>query len=120
VPEIGQTGTIGCIMTLMPQTDHNKEPRKGILGWSWTGFDLLLVIGALLAGLLVWFLPSFSSSPELQAFYARQKELKEGRLAREAEEARIRKENEELGLVYIQPGTNPFPTRPPDDKKSGQ
>jgi hypothetical protein len=105
------------MMTAMPQTDRRNEPRKGILGWSWTGFDLLLVIGALLAGLLVWFLPSFSASPELKAFYASQKELKAQRLALEAEEERIRKENEELGLIYIQPGTNPFPTKPPDDAK---
>jgi hypothetical protein len=39
--------------------------------------------------------------------------MKEKRLAIEAEEARIAKENEELGIIYIQPGANPFPTEPP-------
>jgi hypothetical protein len=99
--------------------EYKPKPRfsKGALGWSWAGFDLLLIIGALLAGLLVWFLPSFSSSPQMQTFLARQKDLKEKRLALEAEEARIQKENEELGLIYIQPGTNPFPTEPPAGSK---
>lgn len=101
----------------MSTKDSSKASKhrysKGVLGWSWDGFDMLLVIGALLAGFLVWFLPSFTSSPEVQAFFASQKELKEKRLALEAEEARIAKENEELGIIYIQPGTNPFPTEPP-------
>jgi hypothetical protein len=105
---------------MMTPMDH-KQPKsrfgKGVLGWSWAGFDLLLVIGAILAGLLVWFLPSFSSSPQMQTFLARQKELREKRLALEAEEARIAKENEELGLIYITPGANPFPTEPPPDSE---
>jgi hypothetical protein len=100
-----------------PDPHARKKRGPGILSWSWTGFDLLLVIGAILAGLLVWFLPSFSSSPQYQGFLARQKDLKEKRLTLEAEEARIAKENEELGLIYIQPGTNPFPTEPPSEKK---
>jgi hypothetical protein len=97
------------------ESSKGSKPRfsKGVLGWSWEGFDMLLVIGALLAGFLVWFLPSFTSSPEVQTFFARQKEMKEKRLAIEAEEARIAKENEELGIIYIQPGANPFPTEPP-------
>lgn len=103
----------------MPQTDDPRAKKKPlrILGWSWAGFDLLLVIGALLAGALVWFLPSFTNSPDMKALFARQKELKEQRLAIEAEEARIKKENDELGLIYIQPGTNPFPTKPPPKTK---
>jgi hypothetical protein len=39
----------------------------------------------------------------VQAFYAKQREIKERRLAREAEAARIAEEREELGLVFIPP-----------------
>jgi hypothetical protein len=84
-----------------------KEPkadkRKGVLGWSWTGFDLLLVLGALVIGSLIWFIPAFWDTPELRAFYQSQKELKAQRLAIEAEEARIQKEREDLGIVYLPP-----------------
>ena len=70
----------------MTQTGDPKAKRRiNVLGWSWGGFDLLLVIGALLAGGLIWFVPSFWDTPEMRAFYARQKELKAQRLAIEAD-----------------------------------
>ncbi len=83
--------------------DPRAGKRKNVLDWSWTGFDLLLVLGALIAGSLIWFIPAFWDTPELRAFYQSQKELKAQRLAIEAEEARIKKENEELGIVYLPP-----------------
>jgi hypothetical protein len=71
--------------------------------WGWKLFDFLLVLGALLVIFGVWFIPSIDSSPDVQAFYERQRLLKEKRLAVEAEEARIKKEQEDLGLVFIPP-----------------
>jgi hypothetical protein len=71
------------------------------LTWKW--FDLLIVVGAVVIGVGVWFIPPIDSDPEVQAFYAKQREIKERRLAREAEAARIAQEREELGLVFIPP-----------------
>src|SRR5262245_10609005 len=91
------------MMQTMVQTGEPKKKRSGILGWSWAGFDLLLVFGALIVGFFIWFIPSFWDTPELRAFYAHQKELKAKRLAIEAEEARIQKENDDLGIIYLPP-----------------
>ncbi len=67
--------------------------------WKW--FDLLIVVGAVVIGLAVWFIPNMEADPEVQELYAHQRDLKERRLAREAEAARIEKEREELGLVFV-------------------
>jgi len=83
--------------------DPRTAKRKNVLDWSWTGFDLLLVLGAVIAGSLIWFIPAFWDTPELRDFYQSQKELKAQRLAVEAEEARIKKENDDLGIVYLAP-----------------
>lgn len=104
-------------MAGMTQANDPKPKRRiNVLDISWGGFDVLLLIGALLAGFLIWFAPAFWNTPELKAFYKQQEEAKAQRLAVEAEAARVQKENDDLGLVYIQPGTNPFPTEPPKGK----
>jgi hypothetical protein len=61
-------------------------------------------------------MPNKWAEPEVAASWAEQKELmqlRRERLAREAEEKRIQ---DEMGLIYIEPGTNPFPTKPPEKK----
>lgn len=71
------------------------------MSFTWKWFDLLIVIGAVVIGLAVWFIPNINANPEVQELYAHQRELKAKRLAREAEAARIQKEREELGLVFV-------------------
>jgi hypothetical protein len=87
------------------------------MSWTWRWFDYSIVIVAVIAGFGIWFLPSFESSPEIQKLYAQQKELKERRLAREAQEAAIKKEQEELGLVFIAPPAEEAEKAPPPTVK---
>ena len=71
--------------------------------WTWKAFDYLIVIVAIVVGFGVWFLPNFENSPEIQKLYAEQRALKEARLKHEAIVAEIKKEQEDLGLVFIAP-----------------
>lgn len=85
------------------------------LGWKYLNY-VIIVLG-LIVGLSVWFMPNKWADPEIKAGMAEQEELRalrRARLAREAEEKRIQ---DELGLIYITPGTNPFPTEPPKPEK---
>ena len=83
------------------------------MSWTWRWFDYAIVVVAVIAGFAVWFIPNFESSPEIQKLYAEQRELKERRLKYEAQQAEIKKEQEELGLVFIGPPDEPAkPTAP--------
>lgn len=80
-------------------------------GWKYLNY-VIIVLG-MIVGLGVWFMPNKWAEPEIAASYNEQLELmklRKERLAREAEEKRVQ---DELGLIYIDPGTNPFPTEPP-------
>ncbi|RYE56607.1 MAG: hypothetical protein EOP18_04085 [Rhizobiaceae bacterium] len=82
-------------------------------GWKYLNY-VIIVLG-MIVGLGVWFMPNKWAEPEIAKSYNEQLELlklRKERLAREAEEKRVQ---DELGLIYIDPGTNPFPTEPPKD-----
>jgi hypothetical protein len=71
--------------------------------WTWRWFDYSIAIVAVIAGFAIWFVPNFENSPEIRKLYAEQQALKEARLKREAQVAEIKKEQEDLGLVFIAP-----------------
>ena len=73
------------------------------LGWGHRYIDMSIVVMGVVVAVLVWFIPSFENDPQLQAFYKEQRELKAHRLKVEAAEARIKKEEEELGIVWVPP-----------------
>ena len=75
------------------------------MSWTWRWFDYSIAIVAVIAGFAIWFVPNFENSPEIQKLYAQQRELKEARLKREAIAGEIKKEQQELGLVFISPWT---------------
>ena len=77
--------------------------------WTWRWFDYSLAVMAVIGGFAIWFVPNFENSPEIKKLYAEQRALKEARLQREAIVAEIKKEQEELGLVFIAP--------PPEEPK---
>ena len=77
------------------------------MSWTWRWFDYSIVIGAVIVGFAIWFIPNFENSPDIQKLYAQQRELKELRLKYEAQQAEIKKEQEELGLVFIAPAPEP-------------
>ncbi len=82
-------------------------------GWKYLNY-LIIAVG-LIVGIGVWFVPNKWAEPKIAASWNNTLELLElrkQRLAREAEEQRVQ---DELGLIYIDPGTNPFPTEPPKD-----
>jgi len=75
-----------------------KRPK---LGWGWKYIDASIVVMGMLIAVLVWFVPSLDQNKDMQAFIKRQKEAREYHQKVEAEKARIKKEEEELGLVWI-------------------
>jgi len=95
------------------------------INWGWKYWNYMIIGIGLVVGFCVWALPNKWADPEYKAKLAQQSELARQIKAYNAEQARIAKENEELGLVYIDPGTNPFlpPEGAPeaeDGKKDGK
>ena len=86
------------------------------MSWTWRWFDYSIAIVAVIAGFAIWFVPNFENSPEIKKLYAQQRELKEARLKQEAQEAAIKKEQEELGLVFIAPPPAEEPQKEPAPK----
>ncbi len=87
------------------------------MSWTWRWFDYSIAIMAVIAGFAIWFVPNFENSPEIKKLYAEQQALKEARLKREAIAAEIKKEQEELGLVFIgPPDEEPQKAAPPKGK----
>jgi acyl-coenzyme A synthetase/AMP-(fatty) acid ligase len=106
---------------------YDRDPESSSRWWKpvnfgWKYFNYIIVVVGFIVGFAVWVLPNQWADPEVQAGMARimerQKLAMEWAAQKaliEAEEARIAKENEELGLIYIDPGTNPF--LPPDSQR---
>jgi len=91
------------------------------INFGWKYWNYIIIGVGVVVGFCVWVLPNQWADPEVQAGVARTKQriewAKEMEAQKEAiaeEEARIAKENEEMGLIYITPGTNPF--LPPDQQ----
>lgn len=96
---------------------ENLKPsaRWKPINFGWKYFNYMIIGIGLIVGFCVWVLPNKWADPEVQAGIERIKERQ--RLAKEwekqkaliqAEEERIARYNEEVGLIYIDPGTNPF------------
>jgi len=79
------------------------KSRLTLLSGSWKFFDLAMVIAAIIVGCAVWFIPNFMNSPDMKNLIATQNERKQERLAYEARQAEVKKEHEELGLVFLPP-----------------
>ncbi|MEY2757901.1 MAG: hypothetical protein RIR33_1679 [Pseudomonadota bacterium] len=92
------------------------------INFGWKYFNYVIVGVALIVGFAVWVLPNQWADPEVQAgiqrVMERQRQAKEWKrieALNKAEEERVARENEELGLIYIEPGTNPF--LPPESQR---
>jgi hypothetical protein len=83
------------------------------LNFGWKYLNYILIGVGLIVGLGVWFMPNKWAEPEVAAGFKKQVAIERARKAAEAEEARIKREQEELGLIFLEPGINPFPTAPP-------
>ena len=104
-------------------TDESKsEGRWKPINFGWKYWNYMIIGVGLIVGFCVWVLPNHWADPEVVAGVERLKERQ--RLAEEwkrvqainkAEEERVARENEEMGLVYIDPGTNPF--LPPESER---
>src|SRR6185503_9275212 len=79
------------------------KSRLTLLSGSWRFFDLAMVIAAIIVGCAVWFIPNFMNSPDMKKLVATQNDRKQAWRAYEARQAEIKKEQEELGLVFIPP-----------------
>lgn len=73
------------------------------MSWTWKWFDLAIVIGAVLIATAVWFIPNFMNSPEMKELVATSNERKARLEAYEKQQAEIKREQEELGLVFVSP-----------------
>ena len=108
--------------------DKDNPGRWKPINFGWKYWNYAIIGVGLITGFCVWVLPNQWADPEVVAGIERLKERQQ--LAKEyqerqalikAEEDRIAAYNEENGLVYIEPGTNPF--LPPESKpkpKDGQ
>jgi hypothetical protein len=73
------------------------------MSWTWKWFDLMIVLGALVLGFAVFFLPSFENSKGMKEAVAAEKQRKAALAAYEARQAETKREQEELGLVFLSP-----------------
>ena len=82
------------------------------INFGWKYWNYAIIVIGLIVGFCVWVLPNKWADPEIAGPMAERSRLQRQAkvwAAEQAEiEARIAKENEELGLTYIDPGTNPF------------
>jgi hypothetical protein len=95
--------------------DDSKTAGWKPINFGWAYWNYAIIGVGLIVGFAVWVLPNNWADPEVIAGIERLKERQA--LAAEwervqainkAEEERVARENEEMGLVYIEPGTNPF------------
>jgi hypothetical protein len=100
-------------------TDYPGRWKPINFGWKYLNYVIIGV--GLVVGFCVWILPNQWASPEaqagLKAAIERERQIKEWNrieALNKAEEERVARENEEMGLIYITPGTNPF--LPPDQQ----
>lgn len=93
--------------------------RPPEFGWRYLNY-VMIVLG-LIVGFGLWLMPNKWAEPEIAAGFAEQVRLE--RLAKQLERQREEHQRmvDELGLVYIEPGTNPFlpPQAQPDGKSGG-
>ncbi len=80
------------------------------LGWKYMNGILIAI--ALIVGLGVWWMPNKWAEPETAAKWQQQKDYLKAKREAALIAAEQKAMEEELGLVYIDPGTNPFPTEP--------
>ena len=82
------------------------------INWGWKYWNYVIIGVGVVVGFCVWVLPNKWADPEVAGPIAERSRLqhlnKQWEAERDAIEKQIAKENEELGLVYIEPGTNPF------------
>jgi hypothetical protein len=92
-------------------------------GWKYWNYAIIAI--GVVVGFCVWVLPNKWADPEIAGPIAERSRLQRQAKIWEAEQAEIQKridaENEEAGLIYIDPGTNPFlpptPAPAPADKQ---
>jgi hypothetical protein len=73
------------------------------MSWTWKWLDLAIVIAAVAIGFAVFFIPNFMNSDEMKNLVAASNERKAAQAAYKAQQAEIKREQEELGLVYLPP-----------------
>ncbi len=83
---------------------------------TWKYFDLAIVIAAVIVGCAVWFIPDMMSSPKVKALVDSANERKARIAAYQAQQAEIKKEQEELGLVFLPPPPAEQKAPPKKDK----
>jgi hypothetical protein len=77
-----------------------KRPK---LGWGWRYIDASIVVMGMLIAILVWFIPSLDQNKDLKEYVAKRERILANNAKVEAAEARIKKEEEELGIVWVPP-----------------
>jgi len=100
---------------------HNwtKWWRPPNFGWRYLNY--VMIVAGLVVGFGLWFMPNKWVEPEIAAGFAEQVRLE--KLGKQLQAQRDEHERmvDELGLVYIEPGTNPFLPPPSQrDKASPQ
>jgi hypothetical protein len=110
------------------KNDDKNPGRWTPINFGWKYLNYVIIGVGLVVGFCVWILPNQWATPEaqagLKAAIEREQALKEWNrieALNQAERERVARENEEMGLVYIAPGADPFvPPTPPPKKPAGQ
>lgn len=76
--------------------------------FGWRYFNYMIIGLAVIVGFGLWFMPNKWAEPEIAAGFAEQVRLEKLAKALKAQREEQQRMIDELGLVYIEPGTNPF------------
>ena len=78
--------------------------------------NYVMIVAGLVVGIGLWFMPNKWAEPEIAAGYAEQLRLEKLSKQLRAQREEHQRMVDELGLVYIEPGTNPF-LAPPSQRE---
>src|SRR5690348_13403893 len=88
---------------IKPAASEAAKPARFRWTWGWRYIDASIVVMGVLIAVLVWFIPSMDQNKDLKEFLARQKEIHDFNAKVKAEEARKKKEEEDLGIIWVPP-----------------
>jgi len=99
---------------------HNwtKWWRPPNFGWRY--FNYVMIGLAVVVGIGLWLMPNKWAEPEIAAKFAEQVRLEKLGKQLKAQREEHQRMVDELGLVYIEPGTNPFLPPPSQREKPPQ
>jgi hypothetical protein len=73
------------------------------MSWTWKWFDMAIVVAAVAIGFAVFFIPNIENSEDMKKLVAIDNERRAAKAANDKRLAEIKREQDELGLVFLSP-----------------